>query len=172
MSIKLCECGCGEPAPIATKTKRSCGHVKGQPIRFVRGHSGRCFHRKLHYRGHGMSSTAEYAAYLQARRRCTDPNNPNWKNYGGRGIKFLFESFEQFMFVLGNRPSPQHSLDRFPNNDGHYEPGNVRWATAKEQQANRRCTPKPTSTRYKPTPNPGERHAIAKPVGYSATPSL
>ncbi len=41
MTVKLCECGCGEPAPIATKTNKAKGHVKGHPTRFVNGHHSR-----------------------------------------------------------------------------------------------------------------------------------
>ncbi len=78
-------------------------------------------------------------AFRNAAQRCMNPKHPAWPDYGGRGIKFLFESFELFMLELGLKPSPKHSLDRFPNNDGHYESGNVRWATAKEQMANRRA---------------------------------
>lgn len=80
---------------------------------------------------------AEYRAYAGAIRRCTDPDDKAWENYGGRGIMFLFVSFEEFFHELGRKPTPQHSLDRIEN-DGHYEPGNVRWATAKEQRANQR----------------------------------
>lgn len=50
----LCECGCGQPAPIAKYTKTSAGHVKGQPVRFVRGHHGR---------------SSEVRAKISARRR-------------------------------------------------------------------------------------------------------
>lgn len=60
-----------------------------------------------------------------------------FRDYGGRGIHFLFESFEQFLEEVGLRPSNKHSLDR-KNNDGHYTPGNIRWATRKEQNFNKR----------------------------------
>jgi hypothetical protein len=66
--------------------------------------------------------------------------NPGWKDYGGRGISMCSEwsdSFDSFLAHVGPRPSDRHSLDRI-DNDGNYEPGNVRWATRKEQQANRR----------------------------------
>jgi hypothetical protein len=53
----------------------------------------------------------------------------------GRGIRFLFNSFEQFLQELGAKPKPEYTLER-KNNDGNYEPGNVRWATRKEQQQN------------------------------------
>ena len=126
----LCECGrCGLPAPIATQTDRKHGHIKGRPLRFNRGHNGR---------RHGMSGTPEHEAYMSAKSRCTDPNMVCWLHYGGRGIRFLFKSFEEFFQELGLRPTPQHSVDRFPNSDGNYEKGNVRWATKTEQNLNRR----------------------------------
>ena len=86
---------------------------------------------------HGMFGTPEHRAYFSAQHRCTNQNNPHWKEYGGRGIKFLFTDFNQFFATVGLRPSNKHSLDRI-NNDGHYEPGNIRWATNKEQWSNRK----------------------------------
>src|ERR1700677_3037238 len=88
---------------------------------------------------HGMSETAEYRAFRDALNRCTNPTLECWNNYGGRGIRFLFTSFEQFFAELGPRPEGM-TLDR-KNNDGNYEPGNVRWATWEEQQNNRRQPP-------------------------------
>ncbi len=74
------------------------------------------------------------------RARCLNPDHPAWDRYGGRGIGIYepWEVFENFYKDVGPRPSPQHSLDRYPDNDGNYEPGNVRWATKKEQDRNRR----------------------------------
>lgn len=63
-----------------------------------------------------------------------------YEHYGGRGITVCErwrESYPAFLADVGRKPSPQHSLDRI-DNDGHYEPGNVRWATAKQQANNRR----------------------------------
>jgi hypothetical protein len=126
--VKLCECGCGRATLLSDRTDAKRGVVRGQPLRFVHGHSRR---------EHGMTRTPEGAAFRGARNRCTNPNAQAWKDYGGRGIKFLFTSFEQWFAELGPRPTPEHSVDRI-NNDGNYEPGNVRWATDEEQNRNQR----------------------------------
>ena len=82
-------------------------------------------------------SVPEYRAYINAKTRCSNPNVPNYKYYGGRGIEFRFKTFEEFIKSVGLRPSAEHSLDRIDVN-GHYEVGNLRWATRSEQQHNRR----------------------------------
>jgi len=79
----------------------------------------------------------EGRAFNNARSRCRLA--PLYRNR----IKFKFKSFGEFLKCLGPKPSSKHMLDRI-NNDGHYEPGNVRWATTHEQMLNRRMT----RTRY------------------------
>jgi hypothetical protein len=88
----------------------------------------------------GGKATAEYNAWSSMKKRCLNVRASNFKDYGGRGITIhpaWLASFEAFLADVGKRPSPRHSLDRIDNN-GNYEPGNVRWATTQQQQRNRR----------------------------------
>lgn len=72
-----------------------------------------------------VSQIPEYKVYRDAFRRCTQPSHHAWKSYGGRGIGFLFKSFEDFIDHIGFRPSKNLSLERIDNN-GNYEEGNVK----------------------------------------------
>lgn len=92
---------------------------------------------------HGKATRSEksrlYKAWVGMRARCRNANHAMFANYGGRGISVCarWDDFAVFCSDVGERPLG-HSLDRI-NNDGNYEPGNVRWATAKQQANNRRA---------------------------------
>lgn len=93
--------------------------------------------RQSYTKTHGMSGSPEYRTFHAAKKRCTNPKDSRWPDYGGRGIEFRFTSFEQFFEMLGPKPSPKHSINRI-DNDGHYEPGNVEWAADDVQRRNKR----------------------------------
>lgn len=95
---------------------------------FVHGHAN--------FQGKGMSRT--YRSWKQMIQRCTNPKTFAYEDYGGRGIAVdpSWRDFRNFLRDMGERTSVEITLDRFPNKDGNYEPGNCRWATKKEQRAN------------------------------------
>jgi hypothetical protein len=95
---------------------------------------------------HGLSSSREWRIWAGMKNRCGNPKVKSYERYGGAGIKVCERwligdgvrgGFECFFQDMGPRPSPTHSLDRI-DPFGNYEPGNVRWATPKEQEANKR----------------------------------
>lgn len=83
-------------------------------------------------------STQAYRAWKDMNKRCNQPSFIKWERYGGRGIKVCpqWSDFATFLANVGEPPSSTHSLDRWPNNDGNYEPNNCRWATKDQQLAN------------------------------------
>ncbi len=129
-----CRCDCGTVKEIAAcslnqKGSKSCGCLTREAA------SSRATH------GHSRNNTVstEFSSFLHARSRCNIKSDRCYNRYGGRGIKFMFQSFAEFFAHIGPKPTPNHSLDRI-DNLGNYECGNVRWATAIQQAHNtRKC---------------------------------
>lgn len=130
-----CLCDCGKTTLVScddlkTGHKKSCGCIK---IEMLIDNATRHGYAK---KGVYVSEYFTYHAMIQ---RCNNPKNTRYKNYGGRGIKVCdrwMESFENFLEDMGLKPTPDYSLDRFPNVNGNYEKSNCRWATVFEQASN------------------------------------
>lgn len=132
-ALWLCECECGnlkivQAHHVKSGNVQSCGCI-------AKGEARRQASLK-----HGGVGTPEYESFNAAKKRCNPLRKDKFPDHAGRGIEFRFNSFEEFLAEVGSRPEPKfdYSLDRI-DNDGHYEPGNVKWATKKQQARNRRC---------------------------------
>lgn len=128
----LCQCVCGTQKVVfggelrrgKSKQCKSCGLKQGAT---------------KHGYGTRGNISSEYRCWAAIKTRCYNKNSKRYSEWGGRGIKVFpdwVESFEKFLEYMGDKPSKEYSIDRI-NNDGNYEPGNVRWASPKTQSNNR-----------------------------------
>lgn len=135
-----CQCDCG-----------TINKVRGGALRFGSTKSCGCLQKEIvgkmsyvHGNGKTNQKTAEYTAYYAMIQRCYNPNYSDYKDYGGRGIiiceKWLAPKtgFLCFLNDMGKKPTPSHSLDRYPDMNGNYELSNCRWATPRQQATNTR----------------------------------
>lgn len=154
---KLIALDCGrEAGKLRWICRCDCGNVAfARPDRLANGQQHACKECSKEGKGalisravtkHGGASrggcTKEYRAWASMIRRCEYPSQRTYKNYGGRGITVCAEwrcDFSAFLRDVGLAPSDKHTVDRVDTN-GNYEPGNVRWATRREQDLNRRNT--------------------------------
>lgn len=134
----LCRCDCGteiavRPSMLLRGDNRSCGCLRRERM------------SKLNLGptpkpGTNRFSVPEYSVWYGMLRRCRDAKMRCFPNYGGRGIRVCvrWQDFTLFYADMGSRPSPEYELDRYPDNDGDYEPGNCRWALPVENSQKRR----------------------------------
>lgn len=129
----LCRCDCGNSGAYCLGQLRS-GHTSSCGC----SRTERTVKRNT---THGLSKQfrAEYLTWKGMRQRCSAQAGPDYERYARRGIEVCsrWHDFANFLADMGKKPSPQHSLDRWPDRDGNYGPDNCRWATPTEQSRNR-----------------------------------
>jgi hypothetical protein len=130
VAMWLCQCDCGKYVTVASGDLKS-GHTKSCGCIMKNNKNGVT---------HGMCHSRAYRSWRNMRDRCFNPKYKSYKDYGGRGItvceKWL--AFEGFWEDMYEGYADNLTLDRI-DNDKNYEPGNCRWITNAEQQANKRC---------------------------------
>lgn len=138
--IYLCICDCGKyinKTTSAIKNDFSCGCYSTK-MKSIRAKNNNYVANRVYSDKHKNRHYPTYMSWISMRQRCTNKNASNFYLYGGRGISITenWNVFENFLRDMGERPEGT-TLDRI-NVDGNYEPSNCRWATAKEQNNNRR----------------------------------
>lgn len=133
-SIARCDCGsivCVRNGNLTSGQTKSCGCLRKEAT---------AQRQRIHGQAAVNGRTRTYAAWRNLIERCYRSNNPQFENYGGRGITVCDEwrhSYTAFYAYMGDCP-PGLEIDRWPDKNGNYEPGNCRWATETEQSRNRR----------------------------------
>lgn len=132
----LCRCECGKEISVEIYHLRNGRTISCGCQRKIARNQRPTIH------GNAVNGVVspEYRSWQAMIARCENPANKQYARYGGRGIAVCDRwrhDFAAFLADVGPRPSLAHSIDRYPNNDGNYEPGNCRWATQLEQQNNR-----------------------------------
>lgn len=133
----LCCCACGADYVVRGRDLKAGATKRCDECRAKVLDAG--LYRLRHGQGRTRHISREYRAWQEAKKRCENPNATGYSAYGGRGIRMCVEWAADFVtFVHDMGPCPDgYELDRI-DSDGHYEPGNCRWASEEVQQNNRR----------------------------------